>query len=113
MTGFIIARARASAAFGRGCRDAQLKDELRRLQIEGERLGIRLADVQKPSIRHLPEAEQKRQPINAERRNSGSSGLPRWTAQLPVERRVIQIMPQAKASKRTFATMMRLGAKSR
>jgi class 3 adenylate cyclase/tetratricopeptide (TPR) repeat protein len=39
-TAFIAARARAFAAFGRGCRDAELERELQRLKIEGERLGI-------------------------------------------------------------------------
>ena len=41
-TGFIITRARAFAAIGKGRRDAQLEDELQRLQIEGDQLGIRL-----------------------------------------------------------------------
>jgi hypothetical protein len=44
-TGFIIARARAFAAFGAGRHDARLDDQLRRLQIEGDRLGIRLPAV--------------------------------------------------------------------
>ncbi len=44
-TGFIIARARAFAAFGRGRCDAQLGDELQRLQIEADRLGIFLPGV--------------------------------------------------------------------
>ena len=44
-TRFIVARARAFAAFGRGHRDAQLKAELERLQIEGDRLGICLPSV--------------------------------------------------------------------
>jgi hypothetical protein len=44
-TDFIIARARAFAASGRGCRDAQLENELRRLRIEGDRLGICLPVV--------------------------------------------------------------------
>jgi tetratricopeptide (TPR) repeat protein len=44
-TAFLAARARAFAAFGKGCRDARLEDELERLRIEGERLGIRLPDV--------------------------------------------------------------------
>lgn len=41
-TCFIAARARAFAAIGKGRRDAQLEDELRRLQIEGDRRGIHL-----------------------------------------------------------------------
>ncbi|WP_407157189.1 adenylate/guanylate cyclase domain-containing protein [Bradyrhizobium sp. STM 3557] len=44
-TGLIIARARAFAAFGRGCRDAQLEGELLRLQIAGDQLGIRLPSL--------------------------------------------------------------------
>lgn len=44
-TDFIIARARAFAAFGRGSRDARLERELQRLQIEGDRLGIYLPSV--------------------------------------------------------------------
>lgn len=40
-----IARARAFAAVGKGCCDAQLEGELLRLQIEGDRLGICLPDV--------------------------------------------------------------------
>jgi len=39
-TDFVIARARAFAAYGRGRRDAPLERELQRLQIEGDRLGI-------------------------------------------------------------------------
>jgi hypothetical protein len=44
-TDFIIARARAFAAFGKGNRDEGLEGELQRLQIEGDRLGIRLPGV--------------------------------------------------------------------
>src|SRR5262249_2309812 len=44
-TAFLAARARAFAAFGKGCPDDQLDRELQRLRIEGERLGIRLPDV--------------------------------------------------------------------
>jgi class 3 adenylate cyclase/tetratricopeptide (TPR) repeat protein len=44
-TDFIIARARAFAAFGRGRRDAALEGELQRLRIEGDRLGICLPNV--------------------------------------------------------------------
>jgi len=44
-TSFIIARARAFATFGKGRRDAPLRGELQRLQIEGERLGICLPGV--------------------------------------------------------------------
>ncbi len=44
-TDYIIARARAFAAFGRGRRDAKLEGELQRLQIEGDRLRICLPDV--------------------------------------------------------------------
>ena len=48
-TNFIIARARAFAAFGRGCRDAQLEVELQRLQIEGDRLGMCFPGISIPS----------------------------------------------------------------
>jgi class 3 adenylate cyclase/tetratricopeptide (TPR) repeat protein len=44
-TGFIIARARAFAAFGRARHDTELKGELQRLQIEGDRLGICLPGI--------------------------------------------------------------------
>jgi hypothetical protein len=44
-TAFLTARARAYASFGKGRRDAQLDGELERLQIEGDRLGIRLPGV--------------------------------------------------------------------
>jgi len=44
-TAFLVARARAFAAFGRGCRDAQLDSELQRLRSEGERLEVCLPDV--------------------------------------------------------------------
>jgi hypothetical protein len=44
-TGFIVARARAFSAFGRGCRDAGLEGELQRIEAEGERLGICLPHV--------------------------------------------------------------------
>ena len=46
-TDFMIARARAFAAFGRGRYDPQLEHELQRLQIEGDRLGICLPGVSK------------------------------------------------------------------
>jgi hypothetical protein len=39
---FIIARARALAAYGRGRRDRLLTSELERLRSEGDRLGIQL-----------------------------------------------------------------------
>jgi hypothetical protein len=44
-TTFLAARARAFASFGKGCRDAELENELQRLRIESDRLGIRLPDV--------------------------------------------------------------------
>jgi tetratricopeptide (TPR) repeat protein len=44
-TGFIVARARAFSAFGRGRMGAELKSELQRLHTEGDRLGIFVSGV--------------------------------------------------------------------
>lgn len=45
---FVVARARLFVAFGRGRLDCNLEHELKRLDLEGDRLGIRL-----PSIRNV------------------------------------------------------------
>jgi len=44
-TSFLVARARAFAAFGKGRRDVQIDNDLQMLQIEGDKLGIRLPRI--------------------------------------------------------------------
>jgi class 3 adenylate cyclase/tetratricopeptide (TPR) repeat protein len=44
LTDFLAERARAFASVGKGCRNARLDEDLQRLRIDGDRLGIRLPD---------------------------------------------------------------------